>query len=118
MRLWWWREVRPALIPPDERKVLERYGETVIQLMLASGNGPALDELRAIYYDRKRLTNAADWLTERSDENHQREQRSETLEWAILIFVFLEVVHDFQVGGYLSSGWHWLLALARRLANG
>ena len=44
---------------------------------------------------------AAFWLTERGDYHEKREQRLETVEWAILIFVILGVVADFA----LAFGW-------------
>jgi hypothetical protein len=42
------------------------------------------------------------WLKDRRDETELREQRLETLEWAILLFVGMEVLYDF---GQLT---HWL----------
>jgi hypothetical protein len=37
---------------------------------------------------------AREWLTERADSHERREQRLETIEWAILIFVVLAVIVD------------------------
>lgn len=87
---------------------MERYGETVIALMITSGYGPRSEVLRGIYYDPIKLKNAEGWLTERSDSNERREERLETLEWAILLFVFLGVVADFvlvapRVGQFLRE---------------
>jgi hypothetical protein len=113
MRLWWWRRVRRAQIPSEERDVLERYGETVVQLMLANGYGPSLDELPSIYYDKAKLANAAAWLTERNDENTYASNDQRQSSGRSLYSFSLKVVHDFRVGGYLSSGWRFLVTLAR-----
>jgi hypothetical protein len=111
MRLWWWRKIRKANIPDEERDVLERYGETVIALMITSGLGPRSEVLSKLYFDPEKLKRAEEWLTERSDSNEQREQRLETLEWAILLLIALELPAVF---GFLSSSvvqlWHKAIA--------
>ncbi len=98
---WWWRKVRPAPIPKIERDVFERFGEAVIVGILTSGLNPPMPELQTIYNNPEFRQHAADWLTERGDYHEQREQRLETVEWAILIFVILGVVADFA----LAFGW-------------
>jgi hypothetical protein len=34
--MWWWRKVRRADISQEDRDRFERYGETVVALLLAS----------------------------------------------------------------------------------
>jgi len=93
--MWWWREVRKATIPQEERDILERYGDQVIALMITSGHNPRSVALQEIYNNPAKLKNAEDWLTERSDRNERHEDRVETVEWAILVFVILGVIADF-----------------------
>jgi hypothetical protein len=94
LRLWWWRKVRGANIPTEDRDVFERFGETVITLFLTSGFQPHAAELQAMYNRKEKIESATRWLTERSDTLEQREQRLETAEWAILIFVVIGVILD------------------------
>jgi hypothetical protein len=95
LRLWWWRKIREADILGNERDTFERYGEAVIGSVLAGGLTPRAPELRAIYHTEQTMKPAIDWLTERGDSHEQREQRLESVEWAILVFVFLGVILDF-----------------------
>jgi hypothetical protein len=85
----WWRKVRKAVIPKSDRDMFKRFGETVIGSVLTSGLTPRTRELQHIYNNP---ANAAEWLTERGDSHEQREQRLETAEWFILVFVFLGVI--------------------------
>jgi hypothetical protein len=101
LRLWWWRKVRKAKIPADERDFFERLGETVIQLAITSGLTPRSESLRGIYGKADTLKHAEEWLTERGDLREQHEQRLETVEWAILIFVVFGVIADFKLAGWL-----------------
>ena len=95
MRLWWWRKVRKRDIPQADRDLFERFGEFVIGSVLAGGFTPSHADLVPLYQRNAAQQNyARDWLTERSDAHEQREQRLETAEWAILIFVLLEVIAD------------------------
>lgn len=96
MRLWWWRKIRPAKIPQAERDLFERFGEFVIGSVLAGGFTPSHDDLIPLYQKTNRAQQdyARDWLTERSDAHEQREQRVETVDWAILLFVILGVILD------------------------
>jgi hypothetical protein len=99
MSMWRWRRLRRVTIPPEERDIFERYGENVIGSVLAGGFNPATAELQGLYRSAEMKDRAADWLSERADARERREDRLETLEWAILLFVFLEVVYDLA---------HWL----------
>jgi len=96
MRLWWWRKIRPANIPQADRDLFERFGEFVIGSVLAGGFTPSHADLQPLYQKTNPAQQdyARDWLTERSDSHELREQRLETAEWAILIFVLLEVIAD------------------------
>jgi len=99
--MWWWRKVHKADIPLVARVLFERYGETVVALLLAN----ALAEHTQLSTDTFRLGGmwektvvdidaAAGWLTERAELAERREDRLETVEWAVLIFVVVGVVAD------------------------
>jgi hypothetical protein len=93
LRMWWWREIRKAGISKNDRDIFERYGEFVIGNVLAGGLQPPVGELQKLYRDMgPKHKDAADWLTERGDSKEQQEQRMETVEWAVLIFVLAGVV--------------------------
>jgi hypothetical protein len=83
--MWWWRKVRRANIAQEERDKFERYGETVVAMGIAMhlDKMPGLEPLVA-----------AAWLTERADLAERREDRLETVEWAVLIFVVVGVIAD------------------------
>lgn len=73
----------------------ERFGETAIINVITSGMGQRNKELEIIYNNENRMReHAAEWLTERGDLRELREQRLETVEWAILIFAVLGVIMD------------------------
>ena len=86
LRLWWWRKVRYADISKTSRDLFERFGETIIASIVAGGFTPLVPEFQPIYTDEHMIEDALRWLTERGDLHEQREQRLETVEWAILIF--------------------------------
>ena len=54
-----------------------------------------------MYNKPETLRHATEWLTERGDSREQHEQRVETVEWAILIFVILGVIADAKLAGWL-----------------
>ena len=91
--MWWWRKVRRAPISDDLRTQFERYGETVVAHVVAAAptgsDGGLLHELL-----NKQREAALDWLTERRDVDQRRQDRLETLEIAILVFLMLGVVFD------------------------
>ncbi len=98
--MWWWRKVRWAHISQNDRNQFERYGETVVALLLATEltenpetRGIAIGGfiLKKVIVD---VDAAAAWLTERADLGEPREDRLETVEWAVLIFVAVGVVAD------------------------
>ena len=94
--MWWWRKVRRADIPEHLRTQFERYGEDVLAHALAVGahptQGPEL--LNIMAGDRSPIMA---WLTERQDIHERREDRLETAEWAILIFVIVGVLADIAI---------------------
>ncbi len=93
LRLWWWREIRRASISKSSRDIFERFGEAVIGIVLAGNLQPRAPELQKLYGDMgPTLKDATAWLTERGDSQEQREQRMETVEWAVLMFVVLGVI--------------------------
>jgi len=99
---WWWRKVRKANIPQADRDTFERFGETVIGSLLTGGFNPIAEELRVIYGNKTKHEYARDWLTERGDSRELREQRLETVEWALLGVVALGVIVDVLL---LVRGW-------------
>jgi hypothetical protein len=92
--LWWWPKVRIANIPKASRDLFERFGETVIGLVLAGGYTPRHPDLVQIYQnqDGTLLAQASDWLTERGDLRELRDQRLETVEWGLLILTFVGIM--------------------------
>jgi hypothetical protein len=98
--MWWRRKVRRADISQDDRDRFERYGETVVALLLASELTEHSEtstivvggfNLKKVIVD---VDAAAQWLSERADLHERREQRLETVEWAVLIFVAVGVIAD------------------------
>ncbi len=94
LRLWWWRKVRYATIPQASRDIFERFGDSIIASVVTGFAGQRVDELNSICENPKRREEATAWLTERGDLRELHEQRLETAEWAILIFVVVGVVLD------------------------
>jgi hypothetical protein len=92
--LWWWRKVRYATIPKESRDIFERFGESTIGNVVTGFAGQRVAELDLICTDPNRRTEATAWLTERGDLRELHEQRLETVEWAILIFVMAGVILD------------------------
>jgi len=91
--MWWWWKVRRAnKILRDVRDELERYGELAVATALAR----AFDVQSSPMFDlaRTHRDHALAWLTERRDIAERKEQRMETVECEILIFVIFGVVID------------------------
>ncbi|HUZ90347.1 MAG TPA: hypothetical protein VMU78_00360 [Methylocella sp.] len=91
-------------IPHDLRDSLERYGENVVSFALGAGvssgshglsmGNPAPTDMALQLLIQKNRDHVLAWLTERRDLAERREQRLETLEWAVLAFVILGVITD------------------------
>jgi hypothetical protein len=90
-RLWWWQKVRRADIAPELQERFEFYGEKLIALAIESHDpnriGVELSDL--VHHKRKEILA---WLQERRDLASQQEDQLETVEWALLLFVFVSVV--------------------------
>jgi hypothetical protein len=87
--------VRKADILKDDRDLFERYGETVIALVVANNIAPIADDLKKVLPGDGlpgKLKAARDWLTESRDLHERKETRLECVEWAILLFVALSFV--------------------------
>lgn len=87
------RKTRKAEITPEHRDLFERYGETVVQMVVSSGHSPIAAELQPIYQAPAARREAFLWLTERADKNANHERHVELVEWAILIFVIIGIFY-------------------------
>lgn len=85
---WPWplRKVRKAKITDAERDYFERYGESVVAMMVSSG------------FDGN-VEHARDWLTERADSRERREQ------WTSVRDLFLEMVIIALIGWEIWLGY-------------
>src|SRR5690242_8831096 len=90
-RLWWWQKVRRANIPAELRERFEFYGEKLIALAIESHDPNRIGAELSNLVQHKR-TEIIAWLQERRDLAVQQEDRLETVEWALLLFVFISVV--------------------------
>jgi hypothetical protein len=77
--MWWWTKIRTANIPNHVREMFEVYGETMVTMVLALRPEERLCDLTI----EKHLGDALAWLRERHDVHARREDRLETVEWAI-----------------------------------
>jgi hypothetical protein len=103
--MWWWRKVRRAQIPDDVRDAFEQTGRFGVAAELADDFPPA----RAILHDKNYVDGhikqyGRDWMREQVDREEHREDRLETVEWAILIFVVVGVVADCLIVAH-ELGW-------------
>jgi hypothetical protein len=92
-----WPKVRKANIPEIDRDIFERFGETVIGLVLSGGLTPRAAELVRVYQEIPKQQYARDWLTECRDSHMRHEWRIEVVEWGVFIFVVLGVIVDFRL---------------------
>lgn len=104
--MWWWRKVRHARLPQELRDRFEVYGETVLALMLTTGQpNVSFQGVELLDLVRQKRSEIVAWLQERRDLAERREQRLETSEWAILIFVVAGVITD---AGIFAHEFGWL----------
>ena len=89
--MWWWRKVRWADIPDDVRAKLELFGETVVAMSLSTGIVSGTGQLSFL---NNNWPDALAWLQERRDIHERKEDRLETVEWAILLFVAFSFLTD------------------------
>lgn len=91
--MWWWRKVRRAGIPRDMRDQFEQWGVEVLSQAISISQPYMGEDLKAyVPHDTGHREQVLAWLTEMSDREVRREDRLETLEWAILIFVVIETL--------------------------
>jgi hypothetical protein len=101
--MWWWRKVRRADISKELRDRFEQYGEhALVMAITAPGStlyAQGAEMVKLVQESRAQITA---WLKERTDRTARREDRLETVEWAILIFAVagvltdgLAVIHEF-----------------------
>jgi hypothetical protein len=76
----------------------------MISMALASGL-PALGAGPLAGLLQNQWKAALEWLTERRDIHERREDRLETVEWAILIFVIVGVLADLAIVAHESGVW-------------
>jgi hypothetical protein len=85
---WRWHKVRRADISNELREELERYGETLMALAIASGEqiGQELAIGKQLaWLGQQNREQIVDWLRERRDVAARREDRLEAVEVAILM---------------------------------
>jgi hypothetical protein len=102
LRLWWWHKVRPANIPQELRARFELFGETLMALAIESGDANRIGVELAALGQQKRQE-IVEWLRECRDIEAQHQDRLETVEWAILIFVVLGVIVESGLGHLLLT---------------
>jgi hypothetical protein len=102
--MWWWRKVRRANIPADVRQAFEETGRFAIGAELAGDFPPAKVILRNKYADGNIKLYGREWMREQVDRAERREDRLETVEWAILIFVVVGVLADIAIVAH-EMGW-------------
>ena len=103
--MWWWRKVRRANIPQELRDRFEEYGEHIMAMAI-SVSGKELYSQGAeitglVLQKRGEITS---WLREKADTAARREDRLETAEWAILVFVVVGVAADVAIVAH-ELGW-------------
>jgi hypothetical protein len=102
---WWWRKVRRANIPANAREAFEQTGKFGVAAELAADFPPAKILLRdKDYVDGRIKQYGRDWMREQVELEERREDRLETVEWAILIFVIVGVVADTLIVAH-ELGW-------------
>jgi|ERR1700720_3849051 hypothetical protein len=97
--MWWWTKIRWADIPDTVRAMFEGYDETMIATVLATRQHQDYGDL-STYWPQAML-----WLRERQDIHARREDRLETVEWAILIFLIVGVAADLAIVAHESGIW-------------
>ena len=92
----WWRKVRRANLTQEQRDQFELLGEDVLAHAVGAGEhsskGADLDKLL-----REKRQEILEWLQERRDSSERRDDQSETIKLAILIFVILGVIVELSV---------------------
>jgi len=94
-----WFRIRKAAIDADLRETFEQHGVATMQWNLASTN--FLMHKGQEILVRKVSPDLLVWLTEQYDRTERKETWSLTMEVAITVFVFLELI--FSIIGYMKS---------------
>jgi hypothetical protein len=94
MSKWRWQKVRSANIQQELRERFEFYGETLLTLASVTEPNTNVLGVELAGLSRMKREEMAAWLLERRDIAARHEDRLETVEWAILAFVFLGVFLD------------------------
>jgi hypothetical protein len=81
--MWWWRKVRRATIEAKLRDQCELIGEDVLAHTVS---------VVAMEISGEKRQQVLEWLQERRDIAERHDDRVETVEWAILIFVIRGVI--------------------------
>jgi hypothetical protein len=97
-----WFRIRTADIAESNREMFERFGASVVGTVLAGGLHPTAEDLGRIYDDTMVRVDAAAWLTEQYHRAERRETWLITMEAAITLFVFTEVVFSI-LGFFLNA---------------
>ena len=106
---WWWRKVRRAEIPNDARDAFfEELGQFLVANRIADNQPPRSGALGDKYNDVALKQYGTQWIRELADRHERRENRLETVEWAILIFVVVGVAADCLIVAHELG---WLLPL-------
>jgi hypothetical protein len=93
--MWWWRKVRQAKLNPELRDAFDALGIYAMTNSIANNFPPAPGAgHNAGLNDQQIKAAALDWIREHNDKVERHEQRLETVEWAILIFVVAGVALD------------------------
>ena len=94
-----WFRIRKAKIDPSLRKTFEQHGVGTMQANLAIDHYFIHDGKETLI--RNIVTDLLLWLTEQYDRAERKETWSLTMEVAITVFVFTELI--FSIIGYVKS---------------
>lgn len=93
--MWWWRKVRRANISRELRDRFEEYGVQAMTMAIsASGANIYAQGAEIVTLVQEKRGQISMWLREKADLAARREDRLETVEWAILIFAMAGVLTD------------------------
>lgn len=88
-----WRKVRRADIPDQLRDKSEIYGEFILANALVNNSAAVYAHgLEFVSLLQEKRPQIMAWLNERRDLAARLEDRTETVEWAILIFAIVGVI--------------------------
>jgi hypothetical protein len=88
-----WFRIRRAEIDPELRKTFERYGTVGMQIALGDMNH-FVHQGQTIKAQGRTLDSLLSWFTEQYDRAERKETWSLTMEFAITVFVLVELILD------------------------